>query len=154
MYPPNDNSCSNGNSESRNLPILAPILVTPHGAQSWNRFTMEYIHWSSWLEYDYWWIHLHGRDLLHLVNPHSVLAPSKRYRPIDRCLVELVNPQEKQGNKICRRIMLFLSNINSECSIPGSVSLPLQPKQPLATWKCFTNRHPMICEAGTDISKT
>lgn len=64
----------------------------------------------------------------------------------NRCLVELVNPQEKQGNKICRRIMLFLSNINSECSIPGSVSPLLQPKQPLATWKCLTNRHPMICE--------
>lgn len=72
----------------------------------------------------------------------------------NRCLVELVNPQEKQGNKICRRIMLFLSNINSEYSIPGSVSPLLQPKQTLATWKCFTNRHPMICEAGTDISKT
>lgn len=88
---------------------------------------------------------------MHLVNPHSVLAPSKRYRPIDVWWNWSIRKRSKE-TKICRRIMLFLSNINSECSIPGSVSL--QPKQPLATWKCFTNQHPMICEAGTDISKT
>ena len=49
---------------------------------------------------------------LHLANPGSVLVLEKMLS--NRSLVELVNPDKKQRNNMCRRIMFFLSKINSE----------------------------------------